>query len=642
MKVAKNNIDRVVFFSKEDLSWANMLNKAEKILNNLQNLSNSGINDLLELYQIKLYFDNNIFLTKWTADERATYTAIITRVFDEIRDAFVNLDVKTLNELIQSIEFSYRRSFWYLISLFETYKRIDRDSFLVLLNNSPNHIRNVLTNKQLVLYFNNEIRTFLLGHSESAEILLSHFEEKHSRRQCEYFFPKSLSSTDIHSIIRNYLALENPNLNYVDLIQNSKHLKLPPKLLLKAKQLSESIKDEYLTEENSFKISVEATLDMVQKEPVIYNHNQSETKACYGGAFFDTMEDDVQLFAVFSDVFLYTNEEGLIDLFSKDVELDTLEKILMRSKNEYHTGQVFCKKDMLSFIQLEIFSAYLKKKGRNIEEFIDNFVQQFFRERAKLNNVVFEMPDANLGPSDKIRLLAPELEYLLKQYKSLVNEEGIDHDLLQIDSSPIFYSEIPSLVKQKYVMPVHKTILSLQYQFFNPDSILSDRQKQNRPSNLFQKITTEKIIKSDLEDYQQDYISFLEKQEMVRLDENGVIGLVDPIQIFISGRLRKNEALSYWRYPNRVRTKVDEMVENKLLNYSSSLFTSEEVSYINYYLNKKEFANGHDLRNKYLHGSNKRKLNDQQTDYRYFLRIVVLILLKLKDDIEIYEALSDY
>src|SRR5690606_17287537 len=183
MKVAKNNIDRVVFFSKEDLSWANMLNKAEKILNNLQNLSNSGINDLLEFYQIKLYFDNNIFLTKWTADERATYTAIITRVFDEIRDAFVNLDVKTLNELIQSIEFSYRRSFWYLISLFETYKRIDRDSLLVLLNNSPNHIRNVLTNKQLVLYFNNEIRTFLLGHSESAEILLSHFEEKHSRRQ---------------------------------------------------------------------------------------------------------------------------------------------------------------------------------------------------------------------------------------------------------------------------------------------------------------------------------------------------------------------------------------------------------------------------------------------------------------------------
>lgn len=47
MKVAKNSIDRVVFFSKEDLAWPNMLSKAEEILNGPQDLSNADINDLL-------------------------------------------------------------------------------------------------------------------------------------------------------------------------------------------------------------------------------------------------------------------------------------------------------------------------------------------------------------------------------------------------------------------------------------------------------------------------------------------------------------------------------------------------------------------------------------------------------------------
>jgi hypothetical protein len=640
MNATKNRRDRVVFFSKEDLARTNMLTIAESILDNSHGFLGADINDLLEFYHIKLYFNNGVFLSAWTSEKRSTYLLIANSAFCELRSFFVKMDVEAINELIETLDFHYRESFWQLFSLFETYKRMARGSFSTLLNVFPSHTRYILTIKPLVHHFNNEIRNWLLLHPESAEILLSHFEEKHTHKGKEYFFPKSLSQADMYSIVSSYLESDKPNLNYVDLARNSKHLKLPPKLLLKAKLLSESIKDEYLTDENSTRVSVEATLDMNQSEPLVYEKIGMNTNVTYGGAFFDTLDDDIQLFSVFSDVFLYINEEGLINLINKDVDVDNFEKIFMRSKNEYITGFVFSKKDMLSMAQLEVFNAYLKKKGRSIEQLIENFVQQCMCKRFNMDDLVFKMPDPCIEPSDKIRLLAPELEYLLKQYKSLVSEGIINHDLLQIDSNPIFYNEIPSLVKKRYVTSTHQTILMLQYQFFDHHGILSERAKETNSKNLFTILTTEKLIKSDLEGYQQEYITFLEKEGVVRLDAHGVIELIDPLLIFIAGRLRENGALGYWRYPIRIREKVDEMIQANLLQCNSSLFTTDEISYISYYLNRREFTNGQDLRNKYLHGSNNRKLDVQQTDYRCFLRIVILVLLKLRDDLELNAALS--
>ena len=85
---------------------------------------------------------------------------------------------------------------------------------------------------------------------------------------------------------------------------------------------------------------------------------------------------------------------------------------------------------------------------------------------------------------------------------------------------------------------------------------------------------------------------------------------------------------------------MDRLVDDGLLQTSSQLFTLEECHYINYYLNKKDFSNGYDLRNIYLHGTNNRRLKKQESDCRKFLRIVILILLRLKKDIELAAALK--
>jgi len=49
-----------------------------------------------------------------------------------------------------------------------------------------------------------------------------------------------------------------------------------------------------------------------------------------------------------------------------------------------------------------------------------------------------------------------------------------------------------------------------------------------------------------------------------------------------------------------------------MIEFENTLFTTEEIKYLNYYLNKKAFSNGMGLRNKYLHGTNSNSKDEQQ------------------------------
>jgi hypothetical protein len=75
------------------------------------------------------------------------------------------------------------------------------------------------------------------------------------------------------------------------------------------------------------------------------------------------------------------------------------------------------------------------------------------------------------------------------------------------------------------------------------------------------------------------------------------------------------------------------MFENHLIKFENTLLTINERNYFNYYLNKKEFTNGSDLRNKYSHGTNSFSENEHKNDYYTLIRIIILTLMKIEDDI---------
>ena len=85
------------------------------------------------------------------------------------------------------------------------------------------------------------------------------------------------------------------------------------------------------------------------------------------------------------------------------------------------------------------------------------------------------------------------------------------------------------------------------------------------------------------------------------------------------------------------------MATENIIFFESSLFSKPEQAYLNYFLNKKEFTNGLDLRNSYLHGTQARPDETQKHEYAYFtyLKLLFLALLKIEDDLEISKAIKD-
>ena len=188
-----------------------------------------GANSILEFHHIHQYFESNLFLKRWTAEQKNAYLATVKKAMEQIRVYFLNLIPDQLFEIVGELTFDNRKNFWELFRLYETYKRTDRTIFSAILTAHPHHIRYILGFKQLVDYYNNEMRLFLLSYEKSAELLLSHFEENNDSQQRSYTFPKSLTDQEKHTIIIAYLDTEERNLNYVQLAKNSKHLKLTPK-----------------------------------------------------------------------------------------------------------------------------------------------------------------------------------------------------------------------------------------------------------------------------------------------------------------------------------------------------------------------------------------------------------------------------
>ena len=67
-----------------------------------------------------------------------------------------------------------------------------------------------------------------------------------------------------------------------------------------------------------------------------------------------------------------------------------------------------------------------------------------------------------------------------------------------------------------------------------------------------------------------------------------------------------------------------------------SLLTRPEVKYFYYYLNQKEFSNGHDLRNIYMHAAMcKDDKLDEEKHYKTYiivLRLLIALIIKINDD----------
>lgn len=71
------------------------------------------------------------------------------------------------------------------------------------------------------------------------------------------------------------------------------------------------------------------------------------------------------------------------------------------------------------------------------------------------------------------------------------------------------------------------------------------------------------------------------------------------------------------------------MSDSGLIKFSTSLFSVQELNYYNFLLNKSEFNNGLDLRNRYFHETQNIDESQSKHDYIVFLKVIILIVIKI-------------
>lgn len=462
------------------------------------------------------------------------------------------------------------------------------------------------------------------------------------------YVPSSLTIKDKECIISKYLDSNNTNLNYVGIIENLRNkndFKISDKIRLKAKRLHRSETEKMLSS-NSMKYGVAISFpNNTEKLKSGYIDNDLIAHYSYSLDYILKYSDYDTLFQNFKILFEYVDSQNRINLVNKISQMGVLERFMgLYSSNDYRTGAAFSMNQMTSQAQIYGYAQVLNTLNIEIVDIIKFIYTSSFQQKYNYpTNAKFIVPSITSSCLEKIRILAPELESILKQFKIFVEDGNIDYELLQISSSPCSIKDIPSLNANKYLYLNNENneIVACSNLFFSDQCTLSyvEPFKENKYTNFCELLLNEKVCFENYADYQKEQINYLIDKEFISIDNLGFIQLNNLERILILKDLNDNEVGAFYRYPKDFKNEVIKMESENIIFFDSSLFSKPEQSYFNYFLNKSEFTNGLDLRNSYLHGTQADPEDKEIHDFSYFtyLKLLILTMLKIQDYLEISE-----
>tara|TARA_R110002167_G_scaffold366458_1_gene598024 strand:- start:5824 stop:7785 length:1962 start_codon:yes stop_codon:yes gene_type:complete len=646
------DLRRVVFYSKEDLTGPGHLKRGESILNAQNDNIQLDVNDFLERYHIKKYLDNKLYLNHWTTTDILTFKSRSDEYMLKLGRFFSRIDSENIEEIYQKILHNYVDSFWEIVNNHNVFQRISNEVFVKILGKEPHLINIILKFKGIVSHYDSTLRNLLVDYDLSAEILLSIYEIKHDRPIEKKFLPNSLTLQDKEQIILDYLDSDDPNLNYIGLILNAKHqngFQLSAKTRLRAKHLNKKLISNLFQNQNGLRYGV--TVAFSENIPNVIDGFVDDNHIAnyrYSVQFIRENNEPYTLFQNFKYLFDYLDEHGRINLIGKKSRLGGLERFMgIRSKNEYVGGTSFSLSEMTSQAQLSGYDKVLDDIDVPLLKVLqDIFTVEFQKIHNFPENARFSIPRANNSAFEKIKILAPEFESSLKQFKLFVEDREINFELLAISSLPVAIKDIPSLNESKYLYLNEKINKVKQYTslLFSDQTLLAyvEPYREKHYRNLCEILSNEEINYENYEEYNKPQLDFLVNEGLLMLDKDSNIIMKNFHRIMIMKDLYENEFGSFYHYPDSFQREAKKMMEEKLVYFESSLFSKPEQSYFNYYLNKSEFTNGLDLRNSYLHGTHGKADNDEvhESVYYMYLKLVVLAFLKIDDDLLISNQIT--
>lgn len=628
---------RVKYYSTNDLSAGFYLKRIEDIICNfVVEKKRVDINEIIELYNIQQFFHNGIYSIHWTKQQLNDYSEIVSDFSKVIGEFFSRINTDTIESMFDTIYYDYRNDFWKLIEKYKVYDKISVEQFRKIILNKHFILNDVLKCKNIVKKFSDEIITYMEKNLFCAEIILSYYLEKHDRNIESLYFPVELSNEKKTLILDKYIASNSSNINYLKLIfesNSTNNLRLPDRLKLKAKRKYDEEIETLFKEGTGFEYGAKVSFsNKIDEEFKFETDDNRILSVLYSAKWIKENLDYPTLLNNFIYLFGYTDLQFRSFHVSRESQMSIIEKYLgIKGRKEYPTGIAFQQIQMLAQLQMIRYCNELEKYNIFLEDIIEWFFCNYLEEEFNVKGFCFNKSSHTVSYLEKCRNIAAEFDNILKRFKIYCEDGEIDDELLHISTEHIFIKDIPSMLSNKYIYPCGNDYQTISNLLFSDQSIIHYLPKLSNNYNSFYCLLEKENVYYDMfEDYQIPSIDWLIDHNIIKIDnKKRIMPYWEKIKIL--NELYQHDVVCF-SYMKKYQSIIMELNKMGLVQFSSSLFSRPEQDYYNYLFNKSEFDNGLDIRNSYTHGTQRVDENQNKQDYFIFLRIMILIVIKINEE----------
>ena len=637
--------DRVKFYSTSDLIYGYMANKAIEVLKTLDEESDSyTLDDILELYNINKYAETCSFPQDFPEENKKYFDETHRKKINKIISVYTSkINDNNIEILTQNLYWQYDEDFWCVIVKYKVYDRISNDTFKKLLQKF--HLLGILAHKSLVNRYDSELTEELVGNPNYVDILISKYLRKSKERKI--FLPNSFTLAKKEELVQKYIESDIAHINTLELFARMPILpefQLSDDTRTKALEKHDELVSTFFTDKKGthLETTLRVAYSSTQEEAVITDYKDSMLSCSISEKWIEENLDCATLLNNFIHIFSLVDGEGRIAHISKPNQAGVFERIFSSSDyiKHYSSNHTFSLLNSFAVIQIASYCEYLKSKHNiRMEDILQWFFDEYLKVEFNTGDFIVNLPSEGSTYLEKCRTLCSEMECLFKQFDSYVKYGTVKHNIIENSSKPVEIKSIKSFQQKKYFYAHDGECVGCMNLLFSDQtmlSYLSKRENRKEYKNLFSLMREDVVNIDEYEEYQKQSIQYLVDKRIIRIDEQGFLRFINISDVLILCDLYNNGFAStdFYKKHNMIK-RVEEMERREWIYFSDELLSSQESDYFNYYLNKADFANGFDLRNKYLHGTQRKKGSDDELhkmNYYTLLMLYVIIVIKINDE----------
>ena len=632
--------DRVKYYPPNDWLFGHNLSKIETL--QIPDFDTIDINDAIEFFQIKRYFDTETRCKTWSDEAYEEYKlkcdslSILTkRFFNQIND-------DNIVDYYSSIELGYHSDFWVLFDNCKLFDKITGHTFEVLIHGEKVSPHDLFLHKNIVHKYGNELKNYIVQNERCIAIVLHVYEQNYTKSE-KLILPDELTGEDICNYLESYIDGDNPHSNdlrtIIDMHYTSR-FPITDEIRLKAKRRYEKELENISQTGISISHGIQISFDPDQKEEKIGLHNDRDFSISYSTRWLletldypSILNNLIYLFE-FVDVpqmrCAHVNRISQSGVFERTFSSE--------SSRVYPCNYAFEFSNGIASMQMQVYYDFLAKQNIRLEDVIKWFFTEQIQSEFGCAEIRLSMPSSDSTYAEKCSSIITAFESVLKQYSLYVKNGDIDFELVAMSTTPVLFANIKSLVEDKYIYGVGDDYKRLSFWFFSDQCTFSFVERIHKEGRHYERfidlLLNETVYISDYREEEVGAFENMASFDLIAIGDDGKILLKNKAKLAILRDLFEYDVISQWHYPLDAKEAISDFIEKGIIETKGTLFSQPEIDYLNYLLNRSEYSNGLEIRNRYIHGIQQVNTNEDEhrKNYLVLLRLFVLLAIKINDD----------